>query len=157
MTKKRNKKTTQLKQKQKQSQVVNVYTAPKRRNPLSQSSAPIIRPVYHQVPIFNPIPVHRFETNQQPVGTKSESDVLISGLRAEIKMIQKGNEIDEEIRNQREFMSTLKPLGMQSSKSTEVHHFKPEADSDHTTRINTNLNKHFGYEAHTTSSSLKKS
>ena len=88
MTKKRNKKTTLFKQKQ--SQVVNVYTAAKRRNPLSQNSAPIIRHVYHQVPTFNPIPVNRFETNQQPVGTKSESEVLISGLRAEIKMIQKG-------------------------------------------------------------------
>ena len=154
MTKKRNKKTTVLKQKQ--SQVVNVYSAPRRRNPLSQNSAPIVRHAYHQVPTFNPLP-NRFETNQQPVGTKSESDVLISGLRAEIKMIQKAHEIDNEIHRQSEFMSTLKPLvGMHSNKSTEVHHFKPEADSDQTKRINTNLNKHFGYEAQTTSSSLKK-
>jgi hypothetical protein len=77
MTKEREKKKVYL-AKQKQKQVVNIFTqhnprAQRRsRPPRQQGQLPLIRTVYQNVPMFHPLPTH-----PQPVGTASDILTLI--------------------------------------------------------------------------------
>ena len=56
--------------KQSQKQIVNVFTKPPQRRSLAKNSQPMIRTIYQQIPIFNPIPYQ-----PQPVGTAAASPV----------------------------------------------------------------------------------
>jgi hypothetical protein len=69
-----------------QKQIVNVFAANKpryTRRP-AKSEGQIIRTVYQNIPIFNPLPHH-----QQPVGTMSETNAAIHAL------IKSNNELRE--------------------------------------------------------------
>ena len=108
-------KNIQLLAKQNQKQVVNVFTQPRQRRSLAKNAQPMIRTVYQNIPIFNPMPYQ-----PQPVGTVhgaiqgaiqgatpgAKTDQQVSALLKNHNESQ--STIEGILEQQRQFMKTLK-------------------------------------------------